>query len=335
MLSDLMEHCHNLQHLTLAGSSLFHLKASWEIFSKSRLGLVYLNLLHCEIPEEGLAVSRGIPTLDTFLHESTLLPGLTGSYEWSPTEGNNRSLKICITHVYEELFQIPPQELSHLMYNFTVSRDERLLIESGLSYSSSGVEHPFMGPVSAMTCLQEFVKAVQMGRFSSDPRYLDGLLKRTFCRGYVPTSIVGLPVSLTTSRWNNDCDIDDQGTRLTITICRGRVYACFQQWSRDQAGTRVMERFTPQEYLARYQGQFPAGLAGSLADICAELLAWCGNGFCISMMSRLHGRGQEELAAWNGSNSGNRREDIFRNPAQEDMNSVNHPSDGDTDIEWL
>jgi hypothetical protein len=85
--------------MEVAGNDIFKQALNCQIFNNLRPGLVYLNLQGCFIEDDGLAIIRRSKTLDTFIHESTILPGLRGMYYPTVQEGRQRSLKVCIGSV--------------------------------------------------------------------------------------------------------------------------------------------------------------------------------------------------------------------------------------------
>lgn len=85
-----------------------------------------MNLFGCEIPDERLAVIRNIEGLDTFIHESTLIPGLYGDYKSSKLEGNKKSLKVCVAYVYKN-DQYSDERLSEMMEDYTISRNYSIM----------------------------------------------------------------------------------------------------------------------------------------------------------------------------------------------------------------
>src|ERR1700730_7999712 len=109
--------------------------------------------------------------------------------------------------------------------------------------------------------------------------------KRIFCQGDSPTVVTGLPITLANKWWVNDHDMGGQGTRLTLIIRCGMMYACFHQWNQIVEGPglkNVMEKkFTPGDNLMRYRNEF-SDLRGCLTDISTELGAWSRNEFCIA-----------------------------------------------------
>ena len=288
LLSYLMEFYYKLQGLTLAGSNLFNSVGTCEILQTARRGLVYLNLLSCPITEEGLGVIRNIKTLDTFIHESTILPGLQGTYRPSIVEGNRKSLKVCLTYV-DDNPQHSDEMISEMMEEYTISGDESILTSGNLIFGFSGIQHPFMGPVSAVNCLKTLVTRLHEPDFIPASLNYFAFFKGIFCKGYHPEARIGLPVYLQKERW--DDDEDDLGTRLMVTYCRGKTYACFSQMSDEP---KVIERFTAHDYLVRYKDQFVRDMVGDAIDICESLGEWCGNGLRIP-----------------------RREDISRSPKTE------------------
>lgn len=275
LLLYLMEFYYKLQGLTLAGSNIFNTVATCEILQTARRGLVYLNLLACPISEEGLGVIRNIKTLDTFIHESTIFPGLQGMYRPSTAEEYRKSLKVCLTYVYDNL-QHSDERISELMEEYTISRDESILTNGNLLFGFSGIQHPFMGPVSAVNCLKTLVTRLHEPDFTPVSLNYFAFFKGIFCMGYHPEARIGLPVFLPNERWEDEAD--DMGTRLMVTYCRGKTYACFSQMS-DEA--KVIERFTAYDYLVRYKDQFVWDMVGDVIDICESLGEWCGNGLRI------------------------------------------------------
>jgi hypothetical protein len=271
-----MEFYYQLQGLTLAGTNIFTTPATCEIFHNSLRGLIYLNLLGCQIPEGGLATIRDLKTLDTFVHETTVLPGLSGSYQPSKIEGNRRSLKVCLTYVWDNP-QYSDQQLSEMMEDYTISRDDSIL--NNIKYERYGVQHPFMGPISVASCLKSLVTKLSDEHFHPESLYYLAFFKCLFCRGYHPESRIGLPVGLPRELWN-DVE-DDQGTRLMVTHCRGKTYACFSQWSTPPSGPKVLEKFTTYDYLVHYKDQFVMDMVGDVIDICENLGDWYGIGFRI------------------------------------------------------
>ena len=275
LLLHLMEFYYKLQGLTLAGSNIFNNVGTCEILQNARRGLVYLNLLACPITEEGLGVIRNIKTLDTFIHESTILPGLQGTYRPTKAEGNRKSLKVCLTYVYDNP-QHSDEIISEMMEEYTISQDESILTGGNLVFGFSGIQHPFMGPVSAVNCLKTLVTRLHDRDFTPVSLNYFAFFKGIFCKGYHPEARVGLPVYLPKEQWGHD--EDDLGTRLVVTYCRGKTYACFSQMSDEP---KVLERFTAFDYLVRYKDQFVLDMVGDVIDICESLGEWCGNGLRI------------------------------------------------------
>lgn len=277
LLMFLMKFYRKLQALTMVGNMIFTSTATCEILQYSRPGLVYLNLLSCQIPEDGLATIREIETLDIFLHESTVIPGLRGIYQPSRIEGNRKSLKVCVTYVWDNGY-LTDYQLSESLEQYTIYGDTSILVQANLSYAGYGFLHPFMGPLSAVSCLKALVMKLHNAGFSPEQLSYFTFFKGTFCKGYYPEAGVGLPVPLSREQFQNN--EDDQGTRLNVTCCRGKIYASFLYW-RDAPASRILERFTVYDYLVRYKGLFQSGMAGDVIGICDSLLDWCGNGFQI------------------------------------------------------
>jgi hypothetical protein len=258
--------------LTLAGNDIFKQAPDCQIFNNPRPGLVYLNLQGCSINDEGLAIIRSSKTLDTFIHESTILPGLRGVYVPSSQEGKQKSLKICIG-IVSAGEEISSEELSRRMGDYTISGDTSLV--SGLEIHYEAFEHPFMGPVSAVRCLQQLVKLRHLD-FNSLPA--TSFFKGIFCQGYYPNSHIGLPVDMPSggSSWPL---YEDQGTRLMVMFCRGKTYACFSQRSNENGD---VEWFTPQNYLVWYKNQFNGDMLDEVLKVCDELGDWCSKDDNIS-----------------------------------------------------
>ena len=277
LLLHLMEFYYKLQGLTLAGSNIFNTVGTCEILQNARRGLVYLNLMACPITEEGLGVIRNIKTLDTFIHESTILPGLHGTYQPSKVEGNRKALKVCLTYVYDNP-QHSDESISEMMEEYTISRNESILTSGNLLFGCSGIQHPFMGPVSAVNCLKTLVTRLHDREFTPVSLNYFAFFKGIFCKGYHPEARVGLPVYLPRERWEDE--ENDLGTTLTVTYCRGKTYACFSQISDEP---KVKERFTAYDYLVRYKDQFVRDMVGDVIDICERLGEWCGNGLRIPL----------------------------------------------------
>src|SRR5947207_7112964 len=156
LLLCLMEFYYKLQGLTLAGSNIFNTVGTCEILRNARRGLVYLNLLACPISKEGLGVIRNIKTLDTFIHDLTIFQGLQGMYRPSKLEGNRKSLKVCLTYVYDDQ-QYSDEKISEMMEEYTISRDQSVLKRGNLLFRFSCIQHPFMRLVSLVNCVKVLV----------------------------------------------------------------------------------------------------------------------------------------------------------------------------------
>ena len=282
VLARLVEFYYKLQELTLAGNNIFSIVATCEILRNSYAGLVNLNLLSCEIPEEGLTVIRNIPTLDMFIHESTILPGLD-RYIPPEVQGSRKSLKINFTYV-SETPRLARDKLSEMMADYTFYRDKSILFRRGMYLQELAAHHPFMGPVSAISCLKELVTILSDSEFSPDWISASSFLKGIFCKGYLPEIQVGLPVDISAEP-RVDFE-DDDGTRLMITYWAGNIYACFSEWTNDFEGRRTLGKWTPNDYLVRYMAYFTPENRGHVFKICQRLREWCGDGFNISTNQR-------------------------------------------------
>jgi len=72
---------------------------------------------------------------------------------------------------------------------------------------------------------------------------------------------------------------EDKGTRLMVTFCRGKTYACFSQRNNENG---VVEWFRPQNYLFRYKNQFNGDMLDEVLKLCDELGDWCSKDDNIS-----------------------------------------------------
>jgi hypothetical protein len=121
------------------------------------------------------------------------------------------------------------EELSRRMEDYAISGHPSLL--AGLEMHFEAFEHPFMGPVSAVWCLQHLVKLRHLHFPSLPATFFKGIS----CEGYYPNSHIGLPVDMPCGgiSWPQ---YDDQATRLMVTFCWGKTYACFSQRSDEDKG---------------------------------------------------------------------------------------------------
>lgn len=268
-IAHLLQFYRRLYGLTLAGANIFTTPQTCQILKTAQPGLVYLDLLSCQIPDSGLAVIREIKTLDIFIHQSTIAPGWSGIYAPS-TESTKGSLKVCVTYLSDD-GKLSERGLSQLMEDYTYSQDLSILATSHISYRQYCVQHPFMGPLSAVNCLKLFVTKLHQMEFSPNPLFNFDFYCAIFSRGYTQ-SCIGLPVRL--GDWSDS--EENQGTTLVITSCRRKIYALFSQ--RDSGERRIAERFTPSDFLARYSLQFVNGMTEDIVDICEGLKNWCGEG---------------------------------------------------------
>lgn len=264
--------------LTLSGYPGFKDPAVCQVLRDTSPHLIYLNLMGCDILPHGLRAIREIPTLDTFLHNTTLVPGLFDRL--FDEEGNRKALKVAVFHL-SGADGLADHEAWTKAEQFTRTQDERFI---SLFHSvRTGFEHPFMGPLSALNCLKVFDETIKR-----EPVIIPALgnlefYSRIFCRGFDTEIRVGLPVALTweyddTGRpasvpwvWN---ERTDESTRLIITCCRGKTFAYFYQWSNNGGCTPVMTRFTPSEFLMDYKTLFPSGFI-ELGDVFDRLEQWC------------------------------------------------------------
>jgi hypothetical protein len=277
LLTELMDFYYKSQGFTLAGNDIFKTPDICETLDNSGSGLVYLNLLSCDIPEEGLAVIRNMPMLDTFIHESTILPGLEGFIP-AEVQGTRKSLKINLTYVFDTP-RLPTDKLESMMAEYTFSRDKSILFRRGMRVHESAAQHPFMGPISAVTCLKELISIFSDPEFSKDWIQYPSFLKGVFCKGYRSDVQVGLPVAMSPEPWEDY--VDDDGTRLMITHWAGNTYASFSEWTTDLNGGRVLEKFAVYDYLTKYTSECSPGEGPDVIEICEGLKDWCGDGFKV------------------------------------------------------
>jgi hypothetical protein len=277
LLTELTDFYYKSQGLTLVGNDMFKSPEICETLDTSGSGLVYLNLLSCDIPEEGLAVVRNMPLLDTFIHKSTILPGLEGFIP-PEVQGSRKSLKINLTYVFDTP-RLPTDKLESMMAEYTFSRDKTFLFRRGLRALESAAQHPFMGPISAVNCLKALIIIFSDPGFSKDWIQYPSFLKGVFCKGYRSDVQVGLPVAMSPEPWEDY--VDDDGTRLMITHWTGYTYACFSEWTTDLNGGRVLEKFTVYDYLMKYTNECSPGEGPDVIEICEGLKDWCGDGFRV------------------------------------------------------
>jgi hypothetical protein len=265
---------HRPHILTLAG---WDPDARFTVLSTLRPGLVCLNLMYCQISNEELAAIHGFDTLDTFIHESTILPGIQG---YNPVESGQKALKVIITYI-EENDEFTDE--SRAIEEYTITGDESHLrkLNSGCRPTVYGLEHPFMGPISAVTCLRTLFNRLPLnsscGRHPLlSPHFLNGV----FCWGYKPGLQIGLPVTLHKKCWTERYP----GTTLRVTCYRSRMYACFYRWNlkadEEHSGS-VQERMTAQEFLVQYKNMFSQNIPGDILEICEDLGNWCGEGVIV------------------------------------------------------
>jgi len=249
--------------------------------------LIYLNLMGCDLSQQGFRAICEIPTLDTFLHATTLLPGIFLD-RLIHMQGNRKVLKVAVFHLSGG-DGITDHEAWNRAEQFTRTQDERLISQF---YSHRfGLEHPFMGPLSALNCLKAFDETIKR-----EPINLAALgnlefYSRIFCRGYNPEIRVGLPVGLPwgyneTGRpssvpwiWNKQTD---ESARLIITCCRGKTFAYFYQWWSNGVSMPIMMKFTPYELLMDYKALLPPAFT-EFRDVFDTLERWCREGHVVAL----------------------------------------------------
>lgn len=271
-LNRLLETNNKLYGLTFAGSNIFSAVETYEIVNNNLHGLVYLNLLSCDIPPEGLNFIRNMRNLDTFIHETTLFPGLAGVIP-PEVQGTRRSLKINLTYV-TDTSRLPVEKLANMVAEYNFIRDRSILFRRGLHAHETAAQHPFMGPLSAANCLKELVTVLSDSEFSRHWSNSPSLLNGIFSKGYRPEIQAGLSVTMSPDPWE-DYENDD-GTRLMVSCWAGNIHACFSEWITDSQGQRTLGKFTAYDYLARFMNLLEPG---DITEKCEELRTWFGVGY--------------------------------------------------------
>jgi hypothetical protein len=260
--------------LTLAGCDRH---ARFTVFSHPRPSLVFLNLMYCQISNDELARILQIDTLDTFIHESTILPGIECN---NLTERTRKSLKVLITYIESDDESLDDPNTIH---EYLITEDESNLRElnPGCRVTKYALEHPFMGALSALTCLQTLFDRLPLNHSSGRELLATSILRGIFSRGYKPELKVGLPVALD-SQYSTDNDKVGErypGTALKVACYQSRMYACFDQWifKGDAQPQWVLESMTPRAFLAQYKNFFGGNIGGDVLGICEELERWCSD----------------------------------------------------------
>ena len=271
-LNRLLESNNKLYGLTFAGNDVFNAVETCEILNNNLHGLVYLNLLSCDIPLEGLNFIRNLRNLDTFIHETTLFPGLSGVLP-PEVQGTRRSLKINLTYV-TDTSRLPVEKLANMVAEYNFIRDRSILFRRGLHAQETAAQHPFMGPLSAANCLKELVTVLSDSGFSRHRANSPSLLNGIFSKGYRPKIQAGLSVTISPDPWE-DYE-DDDGTRLMVSCWAGNIHACFSEWTTDSQGQRTLGKFTAHDYLTRFMDLLEPG---DITEKCEELRTWFGVGY--------------------------------------------------------
>jgi hypothetical protein len=273
--------------LTMSGYPGFKDPAVCQVLRDTSPHLVYLNLMGCDLLPHGLRAVREIPTLDTFLHATTLVPGLLLDRLFDG-EGNRKALKVAVFHL-SGADGIADHEAWTRAEQFTRTQDQNVIsLFHSVCY---GLEHPFMGPLSALNCLKAFDETIKREPVTVPALQNLEFYSRIFCRGFDPEIRVGLPLTLP---WGNDRsgrlasvpwvwnERTDESTRLVITFCRGKTFAYFYQWWNNGGSTPVMTRFTPHELLMDYKALFPPGFT-ELRGVFHRSEGWCRERHVIAL----------------------------------------------------
>jgi hypothetical protein len=171
---------------------------------------------------------------------------------------------------------------------YLITEDESNLrkLNPGCRVTKYALEHPFMGPLSAVTCLQTLFDRLPLNHASGRELLATSFLRGIFSRGYKPDLKIGLPIPLPSQYSTNNDKVGESypGTGLKITCYQSRMYACFDQWSLKgdaQQSQWVLESVMPRAFLVQYKNTFNQNIAGDILGICEELERWCSDGYVV------------------------------------------------------